>query len=67
MVGYAEDIKETIEKEFRPDKLEFNYNLTILSPVGIGMKNHPGVIAEAATALKEQNINIDIINQGRRR
>jgi aspartate kinase len=28
------------------------------------MKNHPGVIAEAATALKEQNINIDIINQG---
>jgi len=64
MVGYAEDIKETIEKEFRPDKMEFIYNLTILSPVGIGMKNHPGVIAEAATALKEQNINIDIINQG---
>ena len=64
MVGFAKDIKETIEKEFRPDTLEFNYNISILSPVGIGMKNHPGVIAEAATALKEQNINIDIINQG---
>ncbi|MBN1473467.1 MAG: ACT domain-containing protein, partial [Syntrophaceae bacterium] len=64
MVGFAEDIKEKIEKEFRPDTLEFNYNITILSPVGIGMKNHPGVIAQASTALKEQNINIDIINQG---
>ncbi|HDQ03392.1 MAG TPA: aspartate kinase [Deltaproteobacteria bacterium] len=64
MVGTAEDIKEIIEKDFKPDTLEFNYNITILSPVGIGMKNHPGVIAEAATALKEQNINIEIINQG---
>lgn len=64
MVGFAKDIKETIEKEFNPDTLEFSYNISILSPVGIGMKNHPGVIAEAATALKEQNINIDIINQG---
>jgi hypothetical protein len=35
MVGFAKDIKETIEKEFRPDTLEFNYNISILSPVGI--------------------------------
>jgi len=64
LVGSEDDIKETIEREFKPDTLEFNYNITILSPVGIGMKNHPGVIAEAATALQKQNINIDIINQG---
>ncbi|MBN1382125.1 MAG: aspartate kinase [Deltaproteobacteria bacterium] len=64
LVGSEDDIKETIEREFKPDIFEFNYNITTLSPVGIGMKNHPGVIARAATALKEQNINIDIINQG---
>ncbi|KQC11697.1 MAG: aspartate kinase [Smithella sp. SDB] len=64
LVGYAADIKDKIEREFKPDILDFNYNITILSPVGIGMKNHPGVIADAATALKEKNINIDIINQG---
>jgi len=64
MVGYAEDIKERIEREFKPDTLEFNYNISILSPVGIGMKNHPGVIAEAANALRDKNINIDIIIQG---
>ncbi|MBN1615013.1 MAG: aspartate kinase [Deltaproteobacteria bacterium] len=64
LVGSEGDIKETIEREFKPDILEFNYNITIISPVGIGMKDHPGVIAAAATALKEQNINIDIINQG---
>jgi aspartate kinase len=64
LVGCENDIKETIETQFKPDRFEFHYNITILSPVGIGMKDHPGVIADAATALKEQNINIDIINQG---
>ena len=64
LVGCEDDIKDIIEREFKPDNIEFNYNITILSPVGVGMKNHPGVIAEAATALKDQNINIDIIDQG---
>ncbi|MFO7569079.1 MAG: aspartate kinase [Smithellaceae bacterium] len=64
LVGCEDDIKETIEKAFKPDRLEFHYNISVLSPVGIGMKDHPGVIANAAAALKEQNINIDIINQG---
>lgn len=64
LIGCENDIKETLENEFKPDRLEFHYNIAILSPVGIGMKDHPGVIADAATALKEQNINIDIINQG---
>ncbi len=64
LVGCEGDLKDTLEREFQPDRLEFRYNLSILSPVGIGMKDHPGVIAAASTALKDQNINIDIINQG---
>jgi len=62
--GYEDDLKDTIQKELDPDILELNYNITVLSPVGIGMKDQPGVIATAANALKEKNINIEIIDQG---
>ncbi len=64
LVGCEGDLKDTLEREFQPDRLDFRYNISILSPVGIGMKDHPGVIAAASAALKDQNINIDIINQG---
>ncbi len=62
--GYEDDLKEAIQEHLNPDILMFNYNITVLSPVGIGMKDQPGVIAIAATALKEKNINIEIIDQG---
>ncbi len=57
-------LKEDIMRVFNPDIIELNYNLSIISPVGIGMKDHPGVISQAATALKDENINIDIMDQG---
>ena len=62
--GYEDDLKDAIQAKLNPDNIELNYNITVLSPVGIGMKDQPGVIASAATALREQNINIDIIDQG---
>lgn len=62
--GYEDDLKEIIQEKLNPDIISFNYNITVLSPVGIGMKDHPGVIAIAATALKDKNINIEIIDQG---
>jgi len=62
--GYEDDLKDTIQARLNPDNIELNYNITMLSPVGIGMKDQPGVIAVASTALKEKNINIEIIDQG---
>ncbi len=62
--GFEDDLKDSIFKELQPEKIELNYNITFLSPVGIGMKDCPGVIAAASAALKEKNINIEIIDQG---
>lgn len=64
LIGCEDDITETIKKELDPDNMEFFYNLSIISPVGIGMRFDPGVIAEAAMAMKDNNINIEIIDQG---
>ncbi len=64
LVGCEDDLMETIRRELNPDNVEFHYNISILSPVGVGMKHNPGVIAEAALAMKDNNINIEIIDQG---
>ncbi len=64
LIGYEDDLKDVIQEQLNPDSISFNYNITVLSPVGIGMRDQPGVIAAAATALKDKNINIEIIDQG---
>jgi len=62
--GKAFDLKGTIKKDLNPNLVDINYDLCLLSPVGIGMKNTPGVLARAATALYNENINIEIVDQG---
>ncbi len=62
--GSENDLIDMINEELQPDVLEINHDLTILSPVGKGMKDHPGIIAEAAIAMKEKNISIEILDQG---
>jgi len=64
LTGKAEDLISTIKKNLNPNFLEINYDLCLLSPVGIGMKNTPGVLAKAATAMYKENINIEIVDQG---
>lgn len=64
LIGCEDELAETIKRELDPDNMEFFYNLSIISPVGIGMKYDPGVIAEAAMAMKNNNINIEILDQG---
>jgi len=64
LMGVANDLKEDIEKELKPEIIDIHYNLSIISPVGIGMKDHPGVLAQAAGAFEDKNINIDIVVQG---
>jgi aspartate kinase len=64
LIGCEDELAETIKRELDPDNMEFFYTLSIISPVGIGMKYDPGVIAEAAMAMKNNNINIEILDQG---
>jgi len=62
--GKANIIKEDIMRILNPDVMDISYNLSILTPVGIGMKNHPGVLAQAASSFGGKNINIEIVVQG---
>ncbi len=64
LIGKADDLTNTIKKNLTPDFIEINYDLCLISPVGIGMKDTPGVLARAATALYNENINIEIVDQG---
>jgi len=64
LLGCEDDLMETIHAELQPDTAELNYNIAVLSPVGMGMKDHPGIIAEAAQAMKDNNISIEILDQG---
>jgi len=64
LTGKINDLRREIQEKLNPDTIRVQYDLSILSPVGIGMRNIPGVIAEAATALKNKNISIESIDQG---
>ncbi|MBW2977211.1 aspartate kinase [Candidatus Woesearchaeota archaeon] len=56
LVGKANDVRAAIERRMNPDRIEMTYNLSIVSPVGIGMKGHPEVEAIATTALAKRSI-----------
>jgi aspartate kinase len=60
----ADQLKETIIRTLSPNFLEIRYDLSLLSPVGIGMKDTPGVLAKASGALYQESINIEIVDQG---
>jgi aspartate kinase len=60
----ADELQETINRTLAPNFLEIRYDLSLLSPVGIGMKDTPGVLARASSALYQENINIEIVDQG---
>lgn len=62
--GKANIIEEDIMRILNPDVMEISYNLSILSPVGIGMKDCPGVLARAASSFGDEKINIEIVVQG---
>jgi len=64
LISNANIIREEIEHSLKPDVLEMIYNLSILSPVGLGMKHNPGILARAAAALMDEKISIEIVDQG---
>lgn len=64
LIGKTEDLKAAIRERLNPNTLEIKTDLCLLSPVGIGMKDTPGVLAGAANALYHEGINIEIVDQG---
>lgn len=64
LTGKIDDITALIKQQLNPDYIDIQSNLSLLSPVGSGMKDTPGVLAKAADALYRQGINIEVVDQG---
>jgi len=61
--GAINNLRSDIEEQLAPDFMEVIYNLSIISPVGLGLKDNAYPIADAIIALRENNIAIQMLDQ----
>jgi aspartate kinase len=64
LCGHINNLRTEIEEKLHPDNIDVVYDLAILSMVGIGMKNNSFTIVDAVSVLKENHIDIEMIDQG---
>jgi len=62
--GNINNLRAEIEEKLDPDVIDVVYDLSILSMVGIGMKNNSFAIVDAVSVLKSNHIDIEMIDQG---
>ncbi len=60
--GKINNLRRQIEKELKTDHLHVTYHLSILTLVGIGLKENSIVIVDAITALKRNNISFEMFD-----
>lgn len=63
LTGTINDLRRRIEAELQPDFMDVVYNLSILTPVGMGLKGNSYPIIAALKALGEEHIPIEMIDQ----
>lgn len=63
LLGSINDLRRRIEKQLKPDNMGVVYNMSVLTPVGIGLKNNAYPIIEALRALGEAHIPLAMIDQ----
>ncbi len=61
--GVINDLRRQIEKRLKPDFMDVVYNLCVITPVGLGLKNNSYPIVDAITALAENHIQVEMIDQ----
>ncbi|HUU94856.1 MAG TPA: aspartate kinase [Phycisphaerae bacterium] len=61
-VGAAQAVAESLAQHFTNVAVEFDFQLSRLSIVGLGMRAHSGVAAKMFKALADQNINIENVS-----
>jgi len=62
--GNINNLRAEIEHQLNPDVIDVVYDLSILSMVGIGMRNNSYAIADAVSVLKDNHIDVEMIDQG---
>lgn len=61
--GSINDLRRAIEKQLKPDFMDVVYNLSIITPVGLGLKRNSYPMVDAINALGEHHIPIEMIDQ----
>jgi aspartate kinase len=61
--GRINDLRRAIATQLEPDFMDVVYNLTIITPVGLGLKRNSYPIVEALNSLGEHHIAIEMIDQ----
>lgn len=62
LTGTINDLRRCIEEKLEPDFMDVFYNLSILTPVGMGLKGSTFPMLAALTALGEANIPIEMVD-----
>jgi len=63
LTGRINDLRREIEDQLKPDYMDVMYNLSVLTPVGVGLKRNYYPIVDALTALAEDHIPLEMIDQ----
>ncbi|MDX1457178.1 MAG: aspartate kinase [Marinobacter sp.] len=63
LTGAINDLRQRIEDQLHPDFMNVAYNLSILTPVGLGLQGNTYPIVDALSALGEAHIPIETIDQ----
>jgi aspartate kinase len=61
--GNINDLRRVIDTTLAPDVMDVVYNLSILTPVGLGLKHNSRPVVDAITALSEENVAIEMFHQ----
>lgn len=60
--GNINNLRREVERRLKTDNIYVTYNLSIITLVGIGLKENAFAIVDAITALKQQNISFEMFD-----
>lgn len=63
LLGSINDLRRVIEKRLKPNNMTVVYNLSVITPVGLGLIGNSYPIIEALKALGDAYIPIELIDQ----
>ncbi|MCW8193807.1 aspartate kinase [Proteobacteria bacterium 005FR1] len=62
LTGTINDLRRRIEQKLKPDFMDVVYNLSILTPVGMGLKGNSYPMVAALSALGDAHIPIEMVD-----
>ncbi|MGQ9424455.1 aspartate kinase [Gilvimarinus sp. F26214L] len=62
LTGTINDLRRRIEEKLNPDFMDVVYNLSILTPVGLGLKGNSYPVVAALSALADAHIPIEMLD-----